>query len=260
MAAGPNSNRRSPLWVARDDRGDPRRPGSDFHADPFAAFLALPLLFFPGLIFAGIWSQLVAPIPREAPELVEWSLGFQACNVVLLCGYAWAVGRRPGWGSGTLRGTVGLWAIAFSVWLGVLWGYLVLMRVAGHPVTPQGHLDYFFGGATSEFWWWAVTLVICVIGPIGEEVAFRGMIQDLLRKVFDPLSSLVVTALVFGLVHGVEYAAPLALVGLFFGWLRERTGGLAAPIVAHCLHNTAVVILSTQFPEWIRSMYAGIPG
>jgi hypothetical protein len=35
--------------------------------------------------------------------------------------------------------------------------------------------------------------------------------------------------------------------GLLFGWLRERTGGLAAPIVAHALSNLLIATLERSF-------------
>lgn len=35
--------------------------------------------------------------------------------------------------------------------------------------------------------------------------------------------------------------------GLLFGWLRERTGGLAAPVVAHALSNLLVTTLERSF-------------
>jgi membrane protease YdiL (CAAX protease family) len=35
--------------------------------------------------------------------------------------------------------------------------------------------------------------------------------------------------------------------GLLFGWLRERTGGLAAPVVAHALSNLLILALERSF-------------
>ena len=35
--------------------------------------------------------------------------------------------------------------------------------------------------------------------------------------------------------------------GLLFGWLRERTGGLAAPVVVHALSNLFLATLEASF-------------
>jgi membrane protease YdiL (CAAX protease family) len=35
--------------------------------------------------------------------------------------------------------------------------------------------------------------------------------------------------------------------GLLFGWLRERTGGVAAPVVLHALSNLFVATLEASF-------------
>jgi membrane protease YdiL (CAAX protease family) len=35
--------------------------------------------------------------------------------------------------------------------------------------------------------------------------------------------------------------------GLLFGWLRERTGGLAAPVVFHALSNVFIATLEASF-------------
>jgi membrane protease YdiL (CAAX protease family) len=37
------------------------------------------------------------------------------------------------------------------------------------------------------------------------------------------------------------------LPGLLFGWLRERTGGLAAPVLFHALSNLFIAVLEASF-------------
>ena len=38
--------------------------------------------------------------------------------------------------------------------------------------------------------------------------------------------------------------------GLFFGWLRQRTGSIAAPVVAHALSNLFMATLEASFYGW----------
>ncbi len=73
----------------------------------------------------------------------------------------------------------------------------------------------------------------------GEEIYFRGWVQPMLARGWGVWPGLVVTSLLFAALHvfaGVR--APLSLLnvclaGLLFGLLAVRTGGLAAPIMAH---------------------------
>jgi membrane protease YdiL (CAAX protease family) len=48
---------------------------------------------------------------------------------------------------------------------------------------------------------------------------------------------------------------PLALLGLLFGWLRERTGGLLVPLVVHALHNSLALGVCLAFPELMEAVY-----
>lgn len=83
-------------------------------------------------------------------------------------------------------------------------------------------------------------LAISVLGPILEEVLFRGAIQGfLMRKFSNPWVGIVVASAIFGIVHmnpiQVFYAFFL---GLVFGWLYYRTGSLMPCIVGHVLNNS----------------------
>ena len=91
---------------------------------------------------------------------------------------------------------------------------------------------------------WGFLVVILLTSPlqaIAEEVFFRGyLLQALGSLVAQPWFGVVVSAVVFALLHGVQnpalFAARLAF-GLLAGILVWRTGGLEAPIAAHIVNN-----------------------
>jgi len=98
---------------------------------------------------------------------------------------------------------------------------------------------------------WARTLaLLAVLGaPIVEETLYRGIGQPLLRRIgLSPWGAIVVVSLAFALAHVTVAPLPaiagLAVLGALFGWLRERTGGLLAPIVAHMLFNAGNILLA----------------
>ena len=86
-----------------------------------------------------------------------------------------------------------------------------------------------------------VILLTSPLQAIAEEVFFRGyLLQALGSLVAQPWFGVVVSAVVFALLHGVQnpalFAARLAF-GLLAGVLVWRTGGLEAGIAAHIVNN-----------------------
>ena len=79
-----------------------------------------------------------------------------------------------------------------------------------------------------------------VIAAIPEETIFRGIMQPTLQNKLGRWSGILLTALIFAVYH-VQFAFVLPLIightclGLILGLLRERTGTLWAPAIAHAL-------------------------
>lgn len=88
-----------------------------------------------------------------------------------------------------------------------------------------------------------VLFALCVgIGaPIVEELAFRGIGYDALRKRGVPtVWVIVITTVAFSLFHLEPTRIPILLAsGAILGVLRWKTRGLGAPIVAHAVNNLA---------------------
>ncbi|WP_455669680.1 CPBP family intramembrane glutamic endopeptidase [Phocaeicola sp.] len=100
-------------------------------------------------------------------------------------------------------------------------------------------------------------LSIALIIPILEELLFRGAIEgNLLKKGWKPKWAILVSALIFGLVHGNPAQIPFAfLIGLLFGWLYYRTGSVIPGIVGHVINNTfgAVTMLTSTKEEMSKT-------
>ena len=92
--------------------------------------------------------------------------------------------------------------------------------------------------------------------PLGtvwsEEMAFRGALSGLAADAFGPRRGRLLQAITFGLSHvpdargsGDSVVGTVALTGLagwLFGLLAERSGSLAAPMLAHLATNEAGAI------------------
>jgi membrane protease YdiL (CAAX protease family) len=81
------------------------------------------------------------------------------------------------------------------------------------------------------------------IGPLCEELAFRGFLQPLLVRSFGTAAGIIGAAVPFGLLHFQEYgnswkhALLISLAGAGFGWMREATGSTKASTMMHAAYN-----------------------
>lgn len=86
---------------------------------------------------------------------------------------------------------------------------------------------------------------IVLMAPLVEELLFRGAIQGhLMRKWKMPYLGIVVSSLIFGLVHGNPAQIPFAfVVGMALGWMYYLTGSLLPGILMHFINNGSSVLL-----------------
>jgi membrane protease YdiL (CAAX protease family) len=84
-------------------------------------------------------------------------------------------------------------------------------------------------------------LLLLVVAPIAEEILFRGFFYRGLIGPLGTASTIMLTSIVFGLLHkygfGWDRVVAITALGLLLGWLRYRTGGTTVPIIAHATLN-----------------------
>ena len=91
-----------------------------------------------------------------------------------------------------------------------------------------------------------ITLILVgLLGPITEEIFFRGFVLPGLIKQIGVGRSLVISSLVFGLFH-IDPGAivPTFALGLALGWVYLKTGSIWPAIFAHGMHNTVAVLVA----------------
>jgi membrane protease YdiL (CAAX protease family) len=52
--------------------------------------------------------------------------------------------------------------------------------------------------------------------------------------------------------HGIGYVAAMIPAGVFLGFAREQSGGVALPMLLHAVMNGAAVIASLVLTAWPR--------
>lgn len=116
----------------------------------------------------------------------------------------------------------------------------LLSWLLGHNIVTPFQSDIYrtasASGALLSLWF-----AIVVIGPIGEEVLFRGFLfRGWLRQPREAWAVIGITAALWALMH-VQYdwfvIAQVFMSGLLLGWLRWATGSTLLTILLHSLVN-----------------------
>ena len=77
-----------------------------------------------------------------------------------------------------------------------------------------------------------------ILWPMAEEVLFRGLLFGALQKWLSTGWTILTTAIVFAAIHADPvYFLPLIVLGLLFGWVRNKTGSVWISAVIHILNN-----------------------
>lgn len=96
-------------------------------------------------------------------------------------------------------------------------------------------------------------LAIGILGPLAEEMVFRGAILRRLLAIFGGNKhwiAIFISALVFGAVHGnIAQFVHALLLGLLLGWLYYRTDSIVPGVVLHWVNNTFVYVLARLMPN-----------
>jgi membrane protease YdiL (CAAX protease family) len=102
-----------------------------------------------------------------------------------------------------------------------------------------------------------------LIAPLVEETVFRGYLYPLFAKWLGVVPSVVVTGVLFGLMHGAQLAwtwgivSMLILVGIVFTYVRARTGTVFASYLMHLGYNSLIAIASIVGTHGFTKMTPG---
>ena len=107
-----------------------------------------------------------------------------------------------------------------------------------------------FKSMTDSIWGF---LAIAILGPVLEEVIFRRvMIDEFTKSTKRTWLAILISALLFGLVHMNPAQIPFAFAGgIFFGWMYVQTGSMLPSIVGHIVNNS-FAFLDMKY-EWTGS-------
>ncbi len=83
-----------------------------------------------------------------------------------------------------------------------------------------------------------------IFGPIVEELIFRGLIYNRIKRMSGITIAAVISSIIFGIFHGNWVQAPYAMIiGLVCVYVYERYKSIAAPILLHISANMCSLIM-----------------
>ncbi|HEX5230499.1 MAG TPA: type II CAAX endopeptidase family protein [Bryobacteraceae bacterium] len=217
--------------------------------EPFWDYADIFLFLFAvvaSLVIATLIGVVLIKVSRTfllASQIIVYALSFTALKVLFLVRYDQPFWRSLAWRSVPLSAAVG--AILAGPVLALALGLL------GNALrTPDISLpfDQLLGSRGAII---LLGIVVVVLGPIAEELAFRGFLMPLLMRSLGVAAGIVLTGVLFGCMHGPEYKWSwqymllISLVGCVFGWARYRTNSTLTAAFMHSTFNL------TQFAAFL---------
>lgn len=208
--------------------------------DSFGNIRLLLALYGSTMLVIGGW----AIYGRVSEELFLTDVGATTCLALLVFGFALAHRelfgdslQHSGW---SWPGYLMILLLSVPILL-LVEGYVSgIARVFG--IHPPGELDAFRG--YSILW---PLLMMVVLPPLSEELAFRGLIYGGLRKSMSVGETFLVSSFAFAMLHlSIPSLVTHLPLGLYFCWLRHHSGSVWPAVFAHACHNLGVVLIEWQ--------------
>ncbi len=138
-----------------------------------------------------------------------------------------------------------------------LWGAQNLLEIPNKLLDkvlppPDWFWEMFNKIFEGDFGFWGAFMKVSIVAPVVEELIFRGIILQGLRRNYSPFMAVFASALLFALFHLNPWQFPATFVlGLLLGWIMLRTNNILLAIIGHSINNT-LVLLSLTYWDIIR--------
>ena len=151
-------------------------------------------------------------------------------------------------GKARWRGVLGWCVLALVLIHLVTQGYaLAFERVMGRPLESQFVAKLLQTDTLPKL----IGMVLAggIFVPFLEEVIFRGIMQDWVGRWLPAGWCALLVSILFGLIHGLEMAIPIAFIGVLLSLLRLRYRSLWPCIILHSLNNSVMIVLLYFIPD-----------
>jgi hypothetical protein len=212
-----------------------------------------------GLTFGLLCLSVVAGVVGETdgPGITDAGTVLVDVSVVVACILFAALVARPqpwqfGLRAAPLKFTAQIAAMgAFAYFI-----FSLAYQAIVQPDNPQRIVED-IGADTNTLLLVIGALVVIVVAPVCEEMFFRGVMFRVLRQRMAFWPAAVADGVLFGLVHWSPVILPvLAVLGIMFCYVYERTGSIFPTIALHSLNNTIAYGATTDH-GWIPAAVVG---
>jgi membrane protease YdiL (CAAX protease family) len=207
--------------------------------------LCVPCLLIALLLIRAvrIFAPMATPVQLLLVQSVWYFLAFGSVGALFRIRYHRPFWQSLGWRPLSFAGAVGA----------LLAGPLLALSVGllGSALrTPEIDLPFeqMLGSRGTIV---LLGIVVVILGPVAEELAFRGFLMPLLVRSIGAVGGIVVTGVIFGSIHGYEYQWSwrhmllISTAGCVFGWVRYKTQSTVASAFMHSTFNL------TQFAAFL---------
>ena len=85
---------------------------------------------------------------------------------------------------------------------------------------------------------------IIVLSPVIEEVIFRGVLWNFMKKFLKEKTVYIVISVLFAVIHmDLLHVLGLLPVSFLLGWFKYKTGNIKASLVCHISNNLVACII-----------------
>lgn len=101
---------------------------------------------------------------------------------------------------------------------------------------------------------WAGIILYGMISPIAEEIVFRGIVYNRMRRQYSLWTALIGSSVLFGLYHGnIVQMVYGSLLGLLIVLLYEKYGSFLVPVILHGAANICVYVVTSN--QWLSNLF-----
>jgi len=248
---------------------------------PWYSIIILVMMFFAGMFigqFLGLFISIFTTdlSLSEVPELLSMPLTEEKKAAILMLQGLGAIGGF------IIAGLIYLVIVEriqlstlfnlkqINVWAIILTTIIVISFMFVNTMFIEWNMSFTFPGFMSGFEEWAreteeelrlvtdfltefnslsqfiiVFIVVAVIPGIGEELIFRGILQNKFHLFFKNIHvAIIVTAILFSGFHMQFFGfVPRLFLGILFGYMYYWSGNLWYPILGHFINNGFTLIL-----------------
>lgn len=209
------------------------------------AIFGIAAMWHSGQTWGAIAQAMAQGAMPMAPKMLAAALATSSLlTIVLFARHRWAVVSRTWlathpWATLAWVATLALGTLLPSEWI-------VEQMAAPMPSATEQLLESIMREPAGY-------MAIGMLGPVAEEVVFRGAVLRALLQAMPSRShwvAIFISAVLFGAIHmnmaQFVHAMP---IGLLLGWMYYRTGSVIPGVLFHWINNTVAYVVFNLMPQ-----------